>query len=1051
MKFAHIADTHIRNLKYHYEYKQVFQRLYETLKEEKPDYIVHCGDIAHTKTQISPEFVEMCSEFLVNLANIAPTYVILGNHDGNLKNSNRQDALTPIANALDHKDLYLLKNSGETILDGGYALNVLSVFDEDNWAEPSNYDNINIALYHGSISGCSTDANWTMEHGENDISIFDNFDYAFLGDIHKTNQSLDKRGKIRYCGSTVQQNHGETNDKGFLIWDISDKDTFTCKHFVLENPKPFVTIELTPKGRMPKNVQVNPGARLRIVSNNNLPLDRLRRAMDVARTRFKPESVTFLNRASGERGSIEELTDSLQQEDLRDLAVQEELIGEYLKDYHLSDEVLDRVCDLNKRYNAQAEANEDIARNVNWRLKKLEFDNLFNYGENNSIDFDKLNGIVGVFGKNFSGKSSIIDSFLYTLFNSTSKNVRKNVNIINQTKDIGLGRVHIEIGQDTYVVERESEKYVKKLRGQETVEAKTNVDFSKVDCVTEEEVSLNGLTRAETDKNIRKVFGSMDDFLLTAMASQLGSLTFISEGSTKRKEILAKFLDLEVFDKKFKLAKDDASDLRGALKLLEGRNFEEEIEIAETNLHKNEIATVSHKRRCEKLNIDLEKAESKLEEVDGLIATASAHSINIESEMDRRSKLEAKLASLEQKNEMSNAGIEKNNVFIEKAKDFLRTFDIEKLEEKREIYSKKSEELGSLTRDIERQEREQEILCNRAKTLEGVPCGSNYLTSCKFIKDAHAASAQVSGVSDQLVQLTEARAGLESEILSLDIDTAKEHIKKYKKLLDKKTTTETENVKLKLDIERNNNSATSLRSSLSECEERIAYYHDNQDAIENLRGLKSDKAGLESEISTINTSIESCEESLLGLYKSHGSLEREVEILKSQESDLQELRSKYEAYDLYMKCMHSNGIAYDIIKKRLPIINNEIAKVMANIVDFEVFLEDDGKKLDILIKHPKYEARPLELGSGAEKTISSMAIRMALLSVSSLPKGNIFILDEPGTALDEDNMEGFVRLLDIIKTYFKTVLLISHLDSLKDCVDSQVSIERNGKFAFVNH
>ena len=63
MKFAHIADTHIRNLKYHYEYKQVFQRLYETLKEEKPDYIIHCGDIAHTKTQISPEFVEMCSTY----------------------------------------------------------------------------------------------------------------------------------------------------------------------------------------------------------------------------------------------------------------------------------------------------------------------------------------------------------------------------------------------------------------------------------------------------------------------------------------------------------------------------------------------------------------------------------------------------------------------------------------------------------------------------------------------------------------------------------------------------------------------------------------------------------------------------------------------------------------------------------------------------------------------------------------------------------------------------------------------------------------------------
>jgi DNA repair exonuclease SbcCD nuclease subunit len=75
MRFAHIADTHIRNLKYHKEYREVFAQMYEKLRELKPDYIIHCGDIAHTKTQISPEFVEMCSGFLRNLADIAPTYV----------------------------------------------------------------------------------------------------------------------------------------------------------------------------------------------------------------------------------------------------------------------------------------------------------------------------------------------------------------------------------------------------------------------------------------------------------------------------------------------------------------------------------------------------------------------------------------------------------------------------------------------------------------------------------------------------------------------------------------------------------------------------------------------------------------------------------------------------------------------------------------------------------------------------------------------------------------------------------------------------------------
>ena len=158
---------------------------------------------------------------------------------------------------------------------------------------------------------------------------------------------------------------------------------------------------------------------------------------------------------------------------------------------------------------------------------------------------------------------------------------------------------------------------------------------------------------------------------------------------------------------------------------------------------------------------------------------------------------------------------------------------------------------------------------------------------------------------------------------------------------------------------------------------------------------------------------------------------------------------EFSSYDLYLRCMHPNGIAYDVIKRKLPVINDEIAKILANIVDFEVFFEDDGKRLDIFIKHPRHEPRPLEMGSGAEKTIAAMAIRLALLSVSSLPKSDIFILDEPGTALDEDNMQGFVDILDLIRSYFKTVLLISHLDSLKDCVDMQIVIDKKNGYAFI--
>ena len=66
-RIAHISDTHIRNLKYHDEYRHVFKEIYDSLEQEQPDYIVHTGDLAHTKTQLSPEYFEMASNFLKSL------------------------------------------------------------------------------------------------------------------------------------------------------------------------------------------------------------------------------------------------------------------------------------------------------------------------------------------------------------------------------------------------------------------------------------------------------------------------------------------------------------------------------------------------------------------------------------------------------------------------------------------------------------------------------------------------------------------------------------------------------------------------------------------------------------------------------------------------------------------------------------------------------------------------------------------------------------------------------------------------------------------------
>ena len=112
-KIAHISDVHIRNYRYHDVYEEVFENLYKILREEKPDIIINTGDTCHTKLQISPSFVDMTRRFFENLADIAPHHVILGNHDLNLRNPSKMDAISPIVHSLKHPNLHLHKYSEE--------------------------------------------------------------------------------------------------------------------------------------------------------------------------------------------------------------------------------------------------------------------------------------------------------------------------------------------------------------------------------------------------------------------------------------------------------------------------------------------------------------------------------------------------------------------------------------------------------------------------------------------------------------------------------------------------------------------------------------------------------------------------------------------------------------------------------------------------------------------------------------------------------------------------------------------------------------------------
>lgn len=194
MRILHIADVHWRGLTRHAEYKTAFENFYAQGRELQPDCIVIAGDLWHTKTQgITPEAIDMISWWLNEMSKICVVYVILGNHDGVLHNRTRQDAISPIVNALNNPQIRLLKASGTYPCHiPGFNLCVFSCFDEEGWSNVRPVDgDINIAVFHGGVIGSQTDSDWNIA-GHVDLTFFSGYDIVLLGDIHKM-QYLDTR------------------------------------------------------------------------------------------------------------------------------------------------------------------------------------------------------------------------------------------------------------------------------------------------------------------------------------------------------------------------------------------------------------------------------------------------------------------------------------------------------------------------------------------------------------------------------------------------------------------------------------------------------------------------------------------------------------------------------------------------------------------------------------------------------------------------------------------------------------------------------------------
>jgi exonuclease SbcC len=85
-----------------------------------------------------------------------------------------------------------------------------------------------------------------------------------------------------------------------------------------------------------------------------------------------------------------------------------------------------------------------------------------------------------------------------------------------------------------------------------------------------------------------------------------------------------------------------------------------------------------------------------------------------------------------------------------------------------------------------------------------------------------------------------------------------------------------------------------------------------------------------------------------------------------------------------------------------------------------------------------------------EKFTLSLAIRVALINISNLPRPNFLVIDEGFGVLDAENLATMQTLFSFLKSNFEFIMIVSHLEALRDMVDKQIEITKDNGFSKVN-
>ena len=706
---------------------------------------------------------------------------------------------------------------------------------------------------------------------------------------------------------------------------------------------------------------------------------------------------------------------------------QKQLIEQYVIDNKINISI-PHLMKLDGSVNLELENyKEQTNRYKTFKIKEIEFSNFLSYGDNNKLTFDDKTGITSVVSEpaNYGGKTTLTVDLLLFLFFGTTTKTDKNEEIFNRftNSDIVEVKGKVEIEGDNYIIKR---TITRKKSKDDTYTCKNEVDFYQV-LPRGGVKQLNGEQKKFTDELIKTYVGTFDDFLITILTTGDNLDDLIKTKPTERGRILTRFIGLEFFREKEKIAKKKYTEWKEKSKLYHNNSQDIlfKIDDEKNKITQNGIMIESNRKVHDNIKSEIDELANQREELF----------------KNRYNDIDSELYKLDESTIQS--GLDKVISLIDQKNNDIQNIIKETPKPDEEYDIDRYGVLKSNLKDLNENNIRLRVEVDTLKQKVDLLINSEICQTCKRPLDDVDNTNEIENAKNSITEKETIMVDINSKIS--DINESIEHLDLVKNQWDSYNKNILLLDKAKLELK-------SYEDSLNRGTEKLNQYRKIKEMVEKNKQIDTDIQKIKFKIDSLD------EQKNMSLLTIRG-IDKDIELSHSKIDEynnlLKELKNEEiidNIFKTYLDVYGKNGISKMVLSTMIPLINSHLKILLSDTCEFilEIRMNDKSEVEFWMVDQLTGVDKPLNAGSGYEKTVSSLALRCVLSKVCSLPKPNIIIFDEVTGKVSNDNLDKIGLFFDKLKQFFEHIWIISHNPLILDWADHLVTVKKENNISTVN-